>query len=104
MRIFADRAFAQENAHIHAQSLSYRLLSHRTKLFGQRIAEELGYYGPDADDYANSLVEHFAETDSDESLVDRVLCDLYDLGIAEERDVIARKLHEAEILSDDCLF
>lgn len=101
MKLFAEREMAMESAYVHAHTLSFRLLSHRTSLFARRIADELGYYADEADNYVNGLVEYYAETDCDESLVDRVLCDLYDLGIMEERSVIVRKLREAELVSDD---
>jgi hypothetical protein len=54
--MFEDRRRAFEAKYEHDQELAFRIRAHRDKLFGLRIAEQLGYRDETAKDYAMRFV------------------------------------------------
>ncbi len=103
-RIFYDREEALENEFFHRNAVTFRLLSQRTRIFAMQLASDMGMSDVVCEQYATDLVGVFAECFDDEALIDRVLCDLHDIGIAEHRLVIERRLREAELVADGDFF
>jgi len=96
MHVFKQREIALENEYFYRETMSYRNKIQRTRIFGLMLADSMGFNDDAADRYADSLVDMYADTRSDSDLIDRVLCDLHDIGIAEQ----PRKLGEAENLAE----
>jgi len=101
MHVFKQREIALENEYFYRETMSYRNKIQRTRIFGLMLADSMGFNDDAADRYADSLVDMYADTRSDSDLIDRVLCDLHDIGIAEHPDFISKKLDEAEKLAEE---
>jgi hypothetical protein len=104
MKVLQAREEALENEYIYRHSLSFRLLSHRTRILGLMVADAMGLDDTDADEYAQKLVGIYARNYSDDDVVDEIICDLHDIGISELRSEIHRKMREAELMADEDLY
>jgi hypothetical protein len=100
-QLFKQRAQALENEYFHRETMAYRNQMQRTRIFGLMLADAMGFDDDRADEYANTLVDLFADTRSDEILLDQVLCDLQDIGIYEKTSILEAKLMEAERLAEE---
>ena len=104
MKVLQAREEALENEYAYRHSLSFRMLSHRTRILGLMIADALGLDDTGADEYAQKLVGIYARNYSDDDVVDEIICDLHDIGVAELRSEIFRKIREAELMADEDLY
>ena len=76
---FEDRERQFEAKFAHDQEINFKLQAHRNKLFACWATDQLGDSAPP--DYASALLE-FAFGRHPEELIDRVMADLRDSGIA----------------------
>ena len=104
MRVLEVREATLEGEYFHRHSVTFRLKAHRTRLFAATLADEMAKEDQEAAQYIEDTVAYFGENPSDEALIDKVLCDLHDIGIAESRAVIQKKLMQAELYADEAVF
>jgi hypothetical protein len=104
MRVLQARQEAFENEFSYRHSLSFRMLSHRTRILGLMIADAIGLGDDETEEYAQKLVSIYGRNYNDDDVVDEVICDLHEIGISELRSEIYRKLREAELMADEDLY
>lgn len=101
MGVLQNRQDAFEGNYFHNHELSFLDKSRRTRLFALDLADAMGYDLAEAEQYSARLIAIFAENGgSDQALIDQVLCDLHDIGIAESRVFIEKRLLRAEVEAD----
>jgi len=84
---FEDRERQFEAKFAHDQEIKFKVVAHRDKLFANWVADQLGDGAPP--EYAETLRE-FAFGRKPEDIVERVLRDLHDHGVATSDTKIRR--------------
>jgi hypothetical protein len=99
MSLFNDREDAFEKQFAHDEELRFKATARRDKLLGLLIAERLGKTGPDAQDYARSIVLADLQEAGDGDILRKIRQDLEGAGKpiheAELRDMLARLMAQA---------
>ncbi len=99
MTTFDDRKDAFEKKFAHDEELRFKATARRDKLLGLLIAERLGKTGPDAQDYARSIVLADLQEAGDGDILRKIRQDLEGAGKpiheAELRDMLARLMAQA---------
>ena len=99
MSLFNEREDAFEKQFAHDEELRFKATARRNRLLGLLIAERLGKTGPDAQDYARSLVLADLQEAGDGDVLRKIRQDLDGAGKAiheaELRDMLARLMAQA---------
>ena len=78
---FDDREKAFENKYKHDQELQFKVQSKAVKLFGFWVAEKLGKKGPDAEKYADEVLDADFDEPGIKDVLRKVQKDLTAAGI-----------------------
>jgi hypothetical protein len=99
MSLFNEREDAFEKQFAHDEELRFKATARRDKLLGLLIAERLGKTGPDAQDYARSIVLADLQEAGDGDILRKIRQDLEGAGKpiheAELHDMLARLMAQA---------
>lgn len=82
MTTFDDRDKSFEKKYAHDEELAFKANARRNKLLGQWAAAKLGKTGEEAAQYARETVEADFERDGPEDVVEKLLKDFTDAGLA----------------------
>lgn len=92
MTTFDDRENAFENKYAHDQELEFKAVARRNKLLGLWAAEKLGLPEGDHAAYAKDVVIADLDAPGDDDLIQKVLKDFHDAGIAVDEKEIRQQL------------
>ena len=92
MTTFDDREQAFEAAFSHDEEVKFKVQARRDKLFGEWMAEIMGYKGKEASDYAVSFVVESLKVPGDTDITDKAIADLAGMGIAKTEDELNAQL------------
>lgn len=76
------------------EEIRFKATARRNKLLGLWAAGELGLSGPEADDYAKSVVASDMKEPGEEDVFRKVQGDFRTRGVAVPDEVVRRKMHE----------
>ncbi|MFN5589191.1 MAG: ATPase inhibitor subunit zeta [Holosporales bacterium] len=96
MSIFPDREKALENEFFNRQIQDIRHQVASIRRFAHCLGRSMGYNDEAAEKYADTLAGLYAERSRPADVLDRVLCDLANLGVSEPRAVLREKLAQAQ--------
>jgi hypothetical protein len=96
MSMFADREKALENEFFNRQVQGNRQQVAAIRRFANLLGRAMGYNDEAAENYSDTLAGLYAERSRPADVLDRVLCDLANLGIPEPRAVLREKLAQAQ--------
>ena len=82
MSSFDERQKGFENKFKHDQETTFKVSARRNKLLGLWAAKQMGLTGAAADDYAKTVVMADMEKPGDDDVLQKVLKDLTDKGVA----------------------
>lgn len=92
MTIFDDREHAFEAAFTHDEDVKFKVQARRDKLFGEWMADMMGFKGKEAADYAVSYVLESLKVPGDSDITDKAIADLAGKGIAKTEDELNTQL------------
>jgi hypothetical protein len=92
MAEFIKRGLAFENKFAHDETLRFKTIARRNKLFGLWAAQKLGRSGIDAEVYANKVVIADLEEPGDDDVIRKVLSDLDAGGVSIDEGQVRRAL------------
>ena len=104
MSFLKARGDALQYIHVQEHATTYKLLTHRTKIFALQIADYMNMSAEAADDYAQNILDVYIETCDDHLLLDRVLDDLQSIGVSEHRSVLEKYLRQADDQADAAFY
>lgn len=81
MADFTDRREAFERKFAHDQTLRFKAIARRNKLFGLWVAEQLGKSGTEAETYADTVVIADFDEPGDDDIIRKVVSDLDAAGV-----------------------
>ena len=94
MAQFDDRRDAFEKRFAHDEELRFKATARRNRLLGQWVAAKLGKSGPEADEYAKSVVMADFEEAGDGDVIRKVRADLETGGQSASETEIKTKLDD----------
>lgn len=90
MSTFDEREKAFERKYVLDEEQTFKATVRRNKLLGLWAAEKLGKKGPDAENYAKTVVEADFEKAGDDDVVEKLVGDFQNAGIkTSEKEVVA---------------
>ena len=92
MTVFDDREHAFEAAFTHDEEVKFKVQARRDKLFGEWMAELMGFKGKEAAEYAVSFVLESLKVPGDTDITDKAIADLAGNGIAKTEDELNTQL------------
>jgi hypothetical protein len=96
MRVLKNRLQSFEIEHLIGKEQDFLQRIRTIRLFGLDLADSMSLDQSTAESYAGKLVGIYTENNSNaDSVLDQVLCDLHDIGIAEHRSYLEQKLAAA---------
>ena len=81
MTTFDERKKGFEAKYKHDQETQFKVTARRNKLLGLWVAEQMGLTGPQAEEYAKSIVAADFEKPGDQDVVTKILADFKAKGI-----------------------
>ncbi|KZD06771.1 DUF1476 domain-containing protein [Oceanibaculum pacificum] len=94
MASFTEREQAFENKFKHDAELRFKIIVRRNRLVGLWAAELMGKTGPDADEYAKSVVESDFEKPGHDDVVQKLLADLQAAGVEMSEHRLVKQMDE----------
>lgn len=94
MASFTEREQAFENKFKHDAELRFKIIVRRNRLIGLWAAELMGKTGPDADEYAKSVVESDFEKPGHDDVVQKLLADLQAAGVEMSEHRLVKQMDE----------
>jgi hypothetical protein len=92
MTTFDEREHAFEAKFAHDQELRFMAKVRRDRRFGAWVAGQLGLTGATAENYATELVRSDVAHPGDEAIIERVLGELKEKGVASDERTLKVKL------------
>lgn len=92
MADFTSRREAFESKFAHDETLRFKAIARRNKLFGLWAAEQLGKSGTEAESYANTVVVADFDEPGDEDVIRKVVSDLDAAGVPVDEGKVRRAL------------
>jgi hypothetical protein len=90
----ADSRNQHEHNWAFSEEIQFKITARRNKLLGQWAAAELGLSGPEAEDYAKTVVTADMKEPGEEDVFRKVQTDFKTKGVAVPDDTLRRKMHE----------
>jgi hypothetical protein len=88
MADFSSRREAFERKFAHDETLRFKAIARRNKLFGLWVAAQLGKTGSDAENYADAVVVVDFEEPGDDDIIRKVVSDLEAAGVPIDEDQV----------------
>jgi hypothetical protein len=92
MSTFDEREKGFEAKYKRDQELQFKVTARRNKLLGLWAAEKLGIDGADAEAYAKEVVISDFEKPGDDDVVEKVMGDLSDKGVATDEHELRKEM------------
>lgn len=92
MTVFDEREQAFEAAFSHDEEVKFKVQARRDKLFGEWMADIMGFKGKEAADYAVSYVLESLKVPGDSDITDKAIADLAGKGITKTEDELITQL------------
>jgi hypothetical protein len=103
MNGFDDREKGFEAKYKVDQENQFKVIARGNRLLGAWAAEQMGLSGEAADTYAKEVVESDFEKPGDDDVVQKVLGDLGDKGIAIDEPALRKKMDELRAVAREQL-
>jgi hypothetical protein len=103
MNGFDDREKGFEAKYKVDQENQFKVIARGNRLLGAWAAEQMGLSGDAADSYAKEVVESDFEKPGDDDVVQKVLGDLGDKGIAIDEAALRKKMDELRAVAREQL-
>ena len=88
MADFSSRREAFERKFAHDETLRFKAIARRNKLFGLWVATQLGKTGSDAETYADAVVVVDLEEPGDDDIIHKVMSDLKTAAVPIDEDQV----------------
>jgi hypothetical protein len=82
----------------------FKVIARRNRLLGAWAAEQMGLTGDAVDSYAKEVVESDFTKPGEDDVVEKVLADFGDKGIAIDESALRRKMDELRAMAREQLF
>ena len=92
MADFTSRREAFERKFAHDETLRFKAIARRNKLFGRWVAGQLGKSETEAETYADTIVIADFEEPGDDDIIRKVVNDLDAAGVPVDEDQVRRAL------------
>jgi len=92
--VFSDREKAFEDKWAHDEDLRFKVHARRDKLLGLWAAAEMGLKGPQADDYAKTIVQAELTKSGDAAVFQKLKADFAAANVARTDHLIQVKMDE----------
>ena len=92
MTVFDDRERAFETAFSHDEEVKFKIRARRDKLFGEWMADIMGFKGEEAAKYAVSFVLESLKVPGDSDITDKAISDLASKGFTKTEDELNTQL------------
>ncbi len=98
---FEDRRRAAEAKWAHDEELRFKVMARRNRLLGEWAAGEMGYRGPQMQEYAKSVVQTDLGEPGHHDVFSKIRADLNAGKVVRSDDVIRRKMDELLVIAGE---
>ena len=103
MNGFEDREKGFEAKYRVDQELEFKIIARRNRLLGAWAAELIGLSGEASDNYAKEVVAADFDRPGDDDVLEKVLKDLTDKGVAMDKAGLRKKMDELKAVAREQL-